>query len=255
MFRKVLVLAAVFLLAILSWHQLKTDTQVSGAPPYGESLEETPTNNPLDFSNWVRPPGPPKVALQVGHWQNDQAPDELHRLRNNSGASGGGKSEWEVNYEIANLTADLLRAQGIIVDILPTTIPPSYWADAFVAIHADGSTDSSVNGYKVAPPWRDFTGHSNQLSQVIHQSYGQSTKLAVDPNISRNMRGYYAFAFWRYEHAIHPMTPAAILETGFLTSPNDRLIIVNQPQLSAQGLSQGILSYLQDQNLLADSSF
>ncbi len=144
----------------------------------------------------------------------------------------------------------MLRAQNVIVDILPATVPPRYWADVFVAIHADGSTSAASSGYKVAAPWRSLTGKAESLASTIEASYGDSTNLPLDPNISRNMRGYYAFSFWRFEHAVHPMTTAVILETGFLTSPHDRKIIVAQPQLAAKGLSDGILQYLTDSRLL-----
>jgi N-acetylmuramoyl-L-alanine amidase len=46
------------------------------------------------------------------------------------------------------------------------------------------------------------------------------------------------------------MTASVILETGFLTSPGDRELIVDQPELSAEGLADGIVSYLTSQNLL-----
>src|SRR5579884_804401 len=36
------------------------------------------------------PPGPKRVGLQVGHWQAEDAPDELASLRTNPGAPGGG---------------------------------------------------------------------------------------------------------------------------------------------------------------------
>lgn len=225
---------------------------ISGAPPYdpggGNVSDDT------DFSwltGWSRPEGPAKVALQVGHWKNDEVPEELEKLIGNTGATGGGKSEWEVNHEIAMLTKDLLEERGIIVDVLPTTIPPKFWADVFVAIHADGSETSAKSGFKVAGPRRDYSGNKDELIASIEKSYASITGLVKDPNITRNMTGYYAFSWWRYEHAIHPMTTSAILETGFLTSPTDRTIIVNNPELSAQGLAEGIIEYLESQKLIS----
>lgn len=244
-------LAVITIISLFSLRGFLVDNkQPTGAPPY--SIEDEPPRD-LDpyawIKDWIRPDGPARVGLQAGHWKNNEFPDELDRLRGNTGASGGGKSEWEVNLAIAQKTADLLKLQGIEVDILPATVPPQYWADVFVSIHADGSTSGSTTGFKAASPRRDFTGNSSKLVEFIEDSYGDATDLALDPNVTRNMRGYYAFAWWRYKHAIHPMTTAAILETGFLTSPNDRKIIVNKPQLSAQGLSNGIMKYLELQGL------
>jgi N-acetylmuramoyl-L-alanine amidase len=226
----------------------------SGAPPY--AIEDlTPPDDPFAWiTNWVRPPGPPRVGLQIGHLDNDKLPDELSRLIGNTGASAAGHTEVQVNQRIAELARDLLSVQGVLVDLLPATIPQGYWADTFVAIHADGSTDYRPRGFKLARPRRDFSGGADNLLNSITESYADSTNLPQDPNISRNMTGYYAFAWWRYEHAVHPRTPSVILETGFLTSWADRQIIVNRPELAAHGLAQGILSFLETQNLLTNQN-
>jgi N-acetylmuramoyl-L-alanine amidase len=225
---------------------------ITGAPPYDAGPGNVSPNE--DFSwlqNWTRPDGPPKVALQVGHWKNHEVPDELHKLRGNTGATGGGKSEWEVNHAIATNTQTILEQSGIVVEILPATVPPRYWADVFVAIHADGSLDPYTSGFKAAAPRRDYTGKASTLAVIIENSYGASTLLTKDPVISRNMTGYYAFSWWRYEHAVHPMTTSVILETGFLTSAHDREIIVDQPKRAAEGLAQGIYEYLVSEDLLS----
>ncbi|MCJ7827790.1 N-acetylmuramoyl-L-alanine amidase [Patescibacteria group bacterium] len=222
-----------------------------GAPPYGEAEDEVPAG--VDFfawlKDWERPDGSVKVALQVGHWQNSELPDELERLRGSSGASAVGFNEWEVNLKIVQLVADQLESIGIEVEILPATVPPLYWADVFLAVHADGNRSSAVRGFKIASPWRDFTGGADSLVGLIEASYGKETGLSIDPNVSANMRGYYAFSWWRYEHAVHPMTTAAIIETGFLTSPADRRIIVQNAEVSARGIALGISDYLKAKGL------
>gem|GEM_PF-6910029 len=38
------------------------------------------------------------------------------------------------------------------------------------------------------------------------------------------------------------MTPAVIVETGFMTSPTDRAIIVSKPGVAAKGIADGVLS-------------
>ena len=243
-------LAAAGVLFVFSLAQ--TPGTISGAPPYDPSNTDFVPESEEEalIRDWKRPGGPPKVALQVGHWKNDEVPDELHRLRGNSGATGGGVTETEVNMAIAELTKELLEKEGITVELLPATIPPHYWADVFVAIHADGHTDTTKTGFKAARPRRDYTGNADTLLSAIRNSYEETTGMVWDEEtITRNMRGYYAFSWWRYEHAIHPMTPSVILETGFLTSPGDREIIVRQPEIPAEGLAGGILTYLRSQNL------
>lgn len=229
-----------------------TRSGISGAPPYGETKEQVPANlyDYFPFANWKRPDGPPRVGLQVGHWKNNMLPDELQKLRGNTGSSGGGKDEWEVNYEIAKLTQKFLEAEGIQVDIIPSTVPPSYWADVFLAIHADGSLDPDKSGYKIAGPWRDVTGNSDILVEILEEHYEEATGLLRDPMITKNMRGYYAFSWWRFDHAVHPMTTSAIVETGFLTNSADQNLLIGAPEVSAKALSDGIVEYLQFQGLI-----
>lgn len=222
----------------------------SGAPPYSVEDPVVPdlVQNSLSL-NWERPNVPPKVALQIGHWKNDELPEELSRLIGNTGAHAAGVTEVAVNRAVAEATAELLMENGITVEILPATVPPRYWADVFVAIHADGSPDTTVSGYKVAGPWRDVRGKSRRLVTLIEEGYEAATRLPKDPNITRNMRGYYAFSWWRFEHAVHPMTTAVILETGFLTNPGDRRMLVEQPEVSATALAAAILEFLQAEGI------
>ncbi|HCM45745.1 MAG: Cell wall hydrolase/autolysin [Parcubacteria group bacterium GW2011_GWA1_43_27] len=199
----------------------------------------------LAIQDWQRPEGPLRVGLQVGHWQNEEVPEELEGLKKNAGgAQGGGKYEWEVMLNIATLAAEQLAQYGIEVDVLPTTVPPNYYADAFVALHADGNLDQYVSGFKIAHPRRDYSGLSAELEAIMYEQYEAATGFRRDSNVTRRMRGYYAFNWRRYDHAIHPMTPAIILETGFLTSPADRKILINNPQVAVEGIVQAVLEFL-----------
>jgi len=185
----------------------------------------------------------PRIALQAGHWQAADAPDELARLRSN-GTRGGGMHESEVTLRIARLAAEMLEEAGIMVDVLPTTIPPRYHADLFISIHADGHNSTTATGFKVAAPRRDQTGVARDFAEVLARSYGQVTGLRRSLNVTRQMENYYAFNSRRYEHSLDPSTVAVILETGFLTSPSDRRIIVDQPELSARGIAEAVLAFL-----------
>src|SRR3989344_147361 len=229
------------------------DQPITGALPYGESEEDAPALGELDWlRDWKRPDGPARVGVQIGHLNNEDAPEEQKRLRNNGGATGGGYTEVEVNAAVAEELKRLLASEGVLVDLLPTTIPPDYWADVFVSVHTDGNTNPTVSGFKIASSWRDLTGTARELVAILESSYQEATRFPKDPNISRNMRGYYAFSWWRYEHAIHPKTTAAIVEMGFITNPGDRKILVGSPEIPARGLADGVLKYLRSQNLLED---
>jgi N-acetylmuramoyl-L-alanine amidase len=214
-----------------------------------QSLFDAPEAVPA----WRRPDGPVRVALQAGHWKAAEAPDEQARLRTN-GTRGGGKAEWEVNLGIAQRTAQILEEAGYAVDVLPTTIPPAYWADVFVAIHADGHPNTSVSGYRAAAPRRDRTGRADELVELLTQTYGAATGLPHYPTITRRMRSYYAFNSRRYHHALHPMTVGVILETGFLTSPRDRRIIVDAQDRAARGIADAVIRFLEAEPITESGS-
>lgn len=202
--------------------------------------------NPFEWwQPWTRPDGPVKVGIQVGHKNQQQLADELASIRNNTGTSGGGFTELQVNQMIADETKAILESYGYQVELLEAKIPPRYWADVFITIHADGSTNTTASGYKIAAPRMDMTGKAQTLAAILEDTYNDYVDLPMDPNITRNMRGYYAFNWRRYEHSIHPMTTAAIVETGFLTNPNDRAIIARQPELPAQGIADGIKRFVE----------
>ena len=191
---------------------------------------------------WQPPDGPVRIGLQVGHWRADEAPRELSRLRGN-GANWNGIAEWEVNLEIVRQTSAMLEDLGYVVDILPAVVPPGYRAHLFIAIHADGSNDPGAKGYRVAAPSRDATGRARAFVDLLKRTYGPATGIRRLPDSTRRMRNYYAFNFRRYEHALHPMTIAAIIETGFLTSAADREVIIGQPERVARGIVDAITEF------------
>ncbi|MCY3704466.1 MAG: N-acetylmuramoyl-L-alanine amidase [Gammaproteobacteria bacterium] len=191
---------------------------------------------------WRAPEGPVRIALQVGHWRTEEAPRELSGLRRN-GANWNGLAEWEVNLEIARHTGAMLEELGYVVDILPAVVPPDYRAHLFIAIHADASNDPGTTGYRVAAPGRDATGRASDFVDLLNRRYGEVTGIRRLPTVTRRMRNYYAFNFRRYEHALHPMTIAVIIETGFLTNAGDREVIVSQPDLVARGIVEGIIAF------------
>jgi N-acetylmuramoyl-L-alanine amidase len=190
------------------------------------------------------PPGPKRVGLQAGHWRTEEIPPELRGL--GPGASAAGKAEWEVNLDIAERTAALLRAYGVEVDVLPTTLPVEYQAHAFLSIHADGDEGGARQGYKLGrAAWSATPEADDRLMAEISNAYASMTKMPVDPvGPSRRMTAYYAFNSRRYCHAIAPGTPGAILEAGYLTSAVDRQILLGDPDAAARGIASGLLRFL-----------
>ncbi len=193
---------------------------------------------------------PWRVGIQIGHLDGADAPDELSHLRSSTGAYAAGVAEVEVNRDIAARAAALLEQHGIEVVLLPATVPPRFTADAFVALHADGNPSSAPRGFKVAPPWR-ASPTSRRLVAALHTHYGRATGLPHDLNgVSFNMRGYYAFSGFRYRHSIAFTTPAAILEMGYVTNPEDRAFLLAHPDVAAAGIAAGVRAFLAERNPL-----
>lgn len=231
------------------------------AAPAEQAACSRPSEPPPDPSNpgasfWARyrqplppvevynPPGPKRVGLQAGHWRVEETPDELRGL--GPGASAAGKAEWEVNLDIAERTAAILRAYGVEVEILPSTVPVEYQAHVFLSIHADGDTTGTRQGYKLGRAgWSATPEADDRLMAAISEAYAEATLMPVDPvGASRRMTAYYAFNSRRYCHAIAPGTPSAILETGYLTSAVDRQILLGDPDAAARGIARGLLTFL-----------
>jgi len=193
-------------------------------------------------ADWAPPEGPVKIALQAGHWRAHEAPGELSGLRG-GGTRWQSTPEWETNLEIARRAGAMLEDLGYEVEILPAVVPPSYRAHLFISIHADGSADPRASGYRVAAPSRDATGRAGRAADLLEDSYGRETGLSLIPTVTRRMRNYYAFNFRRYEHALHPMTIAVILETGFMTSSRDRAVIMDAPERAARGIVEAVVAF------------
>jgi hypothetical protein len=192
------------------------------------------------------PPGPKRVGLQAGHYLFDEAPPELLSLRRNPGAPGGGRVEWQVTIDLAERAAEILRASGVEVDVLPTTIPVRYRAHAFLAIHVDGDETGRLSGYKVARPnFSSIPEVDDAFAQTIYEEYGRATGLPDNSDyVTGRMRNYYAFNARRYQHAVAPGVPQAIVETGFMSNPSDRDLLFNRPEVAAQGIADAVLRFL-----------
>src|SRR5215210_1082396 len=135
---------------------------------------------PLPPAEVYNPPGPKRVGLQAGHWRTYEIPAELRGL--GPGTSAGGTDEWEVNLDIAERTAALLRAAGVEADVLPTTLPVEYKAHAFLSIHADGDDSGARQGFKLGrAAWSATPEADDRLMASISSAYTDVTRMPSDP--------------------------------------------------------------------------
>src|SRR5436309_6579952 len=192
------------------------------------------------------PAGPRRVGVQVGHWKTDDVPSELRRLEGQTGANWDGLSEIDVNLEVAQRIAVILNSQGIAVDVLPTTVPAGYLADAFISLHADSDGVGEVSGFKMAHGARRGPYEETLLADV-REAYADATGLEWDTqHITRSMTGYFAFNWSRFQHAVAAHTPAIILEMGYVSNDGDRALMLDKPDMLATAIADGVMVFLSD---------
>lgn len=176
----------------------------------------------------------PRIGIVAGHWGND------------SGAvCSDGLTEMSVNLEIATRVQQHLLNEGYEVDLLQEFDEKlyEYQALALVSIHNDSCdfVNNEATGFKVAAAASSaYPEKADRLSACLIDRYSKTTGMLFHANtITGDMTQYHTF------REINTNTTAAIIETGFLNL--DRRILTEQPDLVAQGISNGILCYIKNE--------
>ena len=157
-------------------------------------------------------------------------------------------TEADVNLEIADLVQESLIALGFQVDLLNEfdTRLNGYRAVALVSIHNDSCeyVNDEATGFKVTSSLetRDVN-RAQRLTACLVDRYQRITGLTFHASsITRDMTEYHAFS------EIDPNTITAIIETGFLNL--DREILTTQTERVAEGVTQGILCFINNESVL-----
>jgi N-acetylmuramoyl-L-alanine amidase len=184
----------------------------------------------LPTPNWLR-----RVGIVSGHRgpQNDPGavcPDGL--------------TEASITFNVSQMVVRSLRSRGYTVDLLDEFDPrlDNYQAAALVSIHAntcqvwDGEI---VSGYLIAAAASRVSARGNDevLVDCISRNYAVASGLEKREGVTQDMTDYHSF------REIHPFTPAAIIELGFMLADRDEL--TNKPDALARGISDGILCFLE----------
>lgn len=173
-----------------------------------------------------------RIGVLAGHWGFD------------TGAVCNGLREVDITVDIAQRVATQLRSLGYQVDLLQEQHPDrphpplqNYMAAAFVSVHVD-SCVPGASGFKVSRwAFSQMPEVENRLVQCLYKEYSAVTGIPRhDNSITIDMWNYYAF------REIGKPTPGAIIELGFMTG--DRWLLVQQPDLAAQGIVNGLLCFL-----------
>ncbi len=185
------------------------------------------TLTPISTPNWAL-----RIGVVSGHRGND------------SGAvCPDGLTEASINFNVATMVVRDLRAFGYTVDLLDEFDPRlnNYQAVALVSIHANSCQDYgyTASGYLISAAAARPTTRSvdDLLVECVAREYGNAAAIERLPGVTIDMTDYHAF------REIHPQTPAAILELGFMLA--DRDLLTNQAERLAQGIVQGVLCFVE----------
>lgn len=176
----------------------------------------------------------PLVGIVAGHSGHDSGAVCLDGL-----------TEVSINQQIASLVQNILIANNIDVEILQEFDSRliDFQAAALISIHADSCDyiNNEATGFKVAAALSNpRPDRSARLTTCLRKRYSQITGLPLHNSITLDMTNYHAF------DEINNETTAAIIEVGFMNL--DRQLLTQNPNLVAQGISAGVLCFLNNED-------
>lgn len=183
----------------------------------------------LPTPNWAR-----RVGIVSGHRgpQNDPGavcPDGL--------------TEASINENVATMVVRSLRGYGYTVDLLDEFDPrlDNYEAAALLSIHSNSCQDYGeyVSGFLISAAAARITSRGNDqiLVDCVARSYALATGLDRREGATVDMTDYHTF------REIHPQTPAAIIELGFMLA--DRQIMTDRADMLGNSITEGMRCFLE----------
>ena len=233
----VVLISAGLVATILTWFtdpQFLNPTVVKGLqgnrPALIADVTSIPTIQPTQVStpNWLQ-----RIGIVAGHRGPENDPGAVCE---------DGLTEAEITFNVATKIVNNLRALNYTVDLLDEFDPrlTDYQAAALVSIHANTCQDFGevVSGYLIAKAAaRPDGGIDAILAECLAQKYEERIDLERRFSLTLDMTDYHTF------REIHPLTPAAIVELGFMLA--DREYLTEQPDELAQALTNGVICFLQ----------
>ncbi len=184
-----------------------------------------------------------KIYIDQGH-----NPTSYH----NAGASGNGLYEQDLTFNIGKLLAELLEEDGRFEvclsrptadTVLGTDNDSSldarikgakdFGADYFISLHINSYSDSSANGIEVYAAEQDSTSYafgSSILQGLIDSTNLRNRGMKLNPEL-RVLK--------------NATMPATLLEMGFISNSSDATLLSQSPEMFAEGIYNGILSYFE----------
>ena len=200
-----------------------------------------PVEPPQSNSNW-------KIGLDPGHgWKGD------------SGAVGNGLQEKDVTLIIAVLTKSILESNGFQVIMTRTgddehdlthaaKVINEQNPNIAVSIHANSGGSNATGTEACYTVGKSTDTESQALASLLTDSISTKLSLAnrgIFPENSDSRCARKKSTGWNqlYIHDMNP--PAVIIETAFISNPNDADLLKNRSQDFAQAIADGIMAYVQ----------
>jgi N-acetylmuramoyl-L-alanine amidase len=214
---------------------LSDETREGLRPAYATLSAQSPPT-PVPTPIWMR-----RIGIVSGHW----GPHPSTGRSDPGAVCADGLTEAQVNRSVAQLVVQALSGRGYDVDLLDEWDPrlDGYQASVLLSIHADSChhfEQPGATGFKVAPPAARVSARADdmRLHDCLVTQYGAITGMPLHPSLTRDMTEYHSF------QEIDPVTPANIIELGFLYE--DRDILENHPDVLAEGIVAGVLCFLEN---------
>lgn len=180
-----------------------------------------------------------KIFIDAGH--NDSGAD--------IGANGNGLREQDITYGVAMKLGALLQKAGIEVKYsrpkktdhigssevesvaMRSKMANDYGADYFISIHCNAHTDTTINGTETFI--YGAGGQAELLANAVQKDLVKAIK-TIDRKVKVQNLGVLR----------KTNMPAILVETAFITNPNDAKILKDKQDTIAQGIYQGVCEYL-----------
>ncbi len=129
-------------------------------------------------------------------------------------------------------------------------------ADLFVSIHADGAGDPRANGVETFVMTAAGCDSTNHYGQAGDKSPGKGNQndaanavlgFSIQSNLLKmSKRSDRGLRRARFSVLKHTPCPAALVECGFLTNPEEEALMIdpNYREAVARGISNGIIGYI-----------